>query len=851
MKTTKVFRARRGMRFSNGPRGKAPPAGFIGGFAITRTRPNASPVGDVDTVGFSGSVMRVTAGVGADHRTISGSISYGRRSTRLNADANMRGFNESRRASLTPGRQVSGGGDASYGFDPNIGYLSSGLADGNRPWDCVIAAREEGSAGNGISFRFSSVYDTAISVLDDLVNRVVNVKAAGSGGGTSTMGEIERHINASSSLVFVSKPSSFQDTILSSGFSPRTGSLIGGRDVGQATIASGVISPTVASVPSWTNWHLGSSRAYVITPLSSSRHETQILNYYRSGTELVESSPVPASAPLFYSKQNRLQTIVVKHTASFFDTVVPYSGVIVPVSFAPLTGALLTAVTGANMPAISCSLRYPATIRIPVPVQGRLVDIKVWVEIIHLSGGTGKVYPLGTLGLALRSPNVQWGHAHPVRNDPVFTRAFGAGAGSIVDIDPDAPPDLYYPPANFYRDTFLLWEGLGMCQDGQRGPGDSSDNAVDKFWPVWQRDRGMRTVFSDGAQIPNPRHLTELSPSGSNYNGAPNSYFGINSPFGMDVPWTSDRTIFPATESRQAAGSPPPGWLSGPANTAAVNEWPTTGVNYGAEQLKPLYPLLESIYQKKSIGNEVPLIGSIVKSPVIGLDLPQKPVEEWRGFRPGLRGTEVSGTWELLIALPGALHEWNRDSAFENRVYFRQARLEITYETGVAPATVRSSNRFSPNRPGPMLVNRISGSAPMIGDMGSGSWDGFVSENYVDVPQGAAIGRSYGLRLDDGSFNRTDYALVYRLSGSLADISGSAPGWLLNNPFGMPRIPESSASLTPPSMSESFVSRPSAAFFTPVKTLDGARRLADVAADFNPPKTLVQMASAFVSSSSR
>lgn len=672
---------------------------------------------------------------------------------------------------------------------------------------------------------------------------------------------------------------------------------------------------TSSRLPSWTNRHLGQNAAFVLPTLSSSNHESQTMNFWRSGSEGLESSPVPASASLYYSKRSRYNTIVVKKTASFFDTVVPFSGVIVPSQFLPGTGSYVTFVTGANTPQLSCSFRYPATIRVDVPVSGRLVDIKVWVELVHLSGGVDRQGPLGELGLALRSPNVRWGNAHPIRNDPRFVdtlknakhAAYLSNPFVIDEFNGNALQDLYYPPANFYRDTFLMWEGPGMCIFGlQSGSNDhaavlgytvvggsSPTNATNRaMYPSWNRDRGMRTVFADGASNPNPRHLFVVPartnynstnsrtnpytfPSGNAWYGSPNANgilqanpnaiptpnhnpaqiaaFEVQvSAFGADWPWTSDVTVFPATESHQAAGSPPKGWLSGPAKTAGANEWPTTGVNYGPETIQPLYPLLDDIFQKKSIGSESPIIGSIVRQRANGEELPAADPTVWSGFRPGLRGTEISGTWELLIAQGGQV---NVDPQYgmglgipSTNAYFRQVRLEITYDTGIGPRTGRAPRRVSPKRSGPNMVNRISGSAPMFRADESGSWDSYVSEDYSTFSMEAEVGRTFGLHLNTGSFNRNDFALVYQITGTLADYSGSSPGWLLNNRFGMPQIPISSASLVgnPP---QPVVGIHPQEIISVRPLVDGTQRLTDAARDALPPKLRAVYAAELVTGS--
>ncbi len=607
--------------------------------------------------------------------------------------------------------------------------------------------------------------------------------------------------------------------------------------------------------PSWTHASIGNNQAFVISAFTSSNHESTSLNLYRSGTEMLESSQVPATAPLYYSKMERFSTLIVKKSASFFDTVVPYSGALVPTTFFASTGTLLTMVTGSNTAPLSCSFRHPASIRIDVPQRGKLVDLKVWIEIVQDSGSaaspSGQHWPLSTIGVAIRSPNVRWGHAHPMRNDPILIRGYSDSA--ISSIDPDAPQDIYWPPAAFYRDTFLLWEGPGVYDTSHRGSSEPSNPAIGKLMPMWNRDRGMRTVFSDGGSTPNPRHLySETSPSG-NFVGSPNSALGRNNAYGMDVPWTSDVTAVPDVSTHKAAGSPPKGWLTGPANTAASNEWPTTGSNYGTNSIKPHYPLLESIYQIKRVGDESPIIGSIVNFVPGGLSFPAEPPSQWHGFRPGLRGTEISGTWEILFA--GASNTFGPNGSWDSNsgaklvnTYFRQVRLEFTFENNVGPASVRARTTLTPRRSGPMMVGRVSGSAPIIGDMQSGSWDAYVNETWINVPNSSEIGKTFGIQMNTGSYS-DNYALLYRLTGALGTISGSAPGWLLNNRFGMPLIPESSASLSP-SDPQSVVARltPLATVY-PRRELGSTQLLTDVAHDISPARTLIQLAADFVSGS--
>lgn len=97
-------------------------------------------------------------------------------------------------------------------------------------------------------------------------------------------------------------------------------------------------------------------------------------------------------------------------------------------------------------------------------------------------------------------------------------------------------------------------------------------------------------------------------------------------------------------------------------------------------------------------------------------------------------------------------------------------------------------------------------------------------------------GTSTGIVLLTGSAVNGSFGLAYRLTGALASLSGSTPGWLLNNEFGMPWIPLSSASLVDFTVEPVVTVRPQTLLSTP-PILDGAQRLADAARDASPPQT--------------
>lgn len=617
------------------------------------------------------------------------------------------------------------------------------------------------------------------------------------------------------------------------------------------------VGPTGSFVsPSFTHASIGFNQAFVATSLSSSGAEDRYFNTFTSGTEGLELSAVPASATLHYSKETRFATLMVKKTASASDIVIR-SGSWVPKSFATGTGCLFSQVTGVAEDALvpsegsskQSSAWAPASILIPVTGSGRILDVKVWVELVQLSS-SGDPYPLGNLGIALRSPNLTWGNAHPIRNDPRLIRVYTspgdtfsfiagihegfrrmyAGTGSNV--------------SRFYRDTFLMWEGPAIfdsATDGNDPPKFGLDGGQFMVhYPTWQRDRGMRTVFSDGSPVLNPRHLLAISPSG-NFVGSPNAAVGRNNAFGGDVPWTSDPSVT-GSSTFFAAGSPPGGWLTGPGGAADANEWPTTGVNYGTNTIRPIYPFLDPVVCRKRVTSDAsPSSGSTNST------LPESYRPDiWAGTRPGLRGTEVSGTWELLLVAGGSFI----DNPVPN-FYFRQVRLEFLVETPTYTRSSRFQRRRTPIRSGERLVSTISGSdsalyPPLLASPVAG-WDFWLTDTYVPVDHAGEIGRSFGIRLNTGSVPM-DTALSYRLSGALAAVVGSAPGWLLSGPGGMPVIPESSATLVPRTALSIASSSPSD-FLQPRRTLDLTQRLQDLAAEQNPLESLRDVAARFVSSS--
>ena len=609
----------------------------------------------------------------------------------------------------------------------------------------------------------------------------------------------------------------------------------------------------VTQKPSWTNSHIdGRNDGFVISMLSANRHEVTTLGYIASGsTDGFDD---------YYSANEKYYTVTVKKTASIVDCAFPQGGNKefiptdrwIPVHFVEGKGLDVSWVTGSYFPPATgpiptktrSNVAFPATIPIDVPHSGKIVDLKVWVEFVNVSGSgiTAGKYPLGNVFLGLRSPNVTFGHAHPIRNDSDLKRIF---TSNLTDFSYDSlgivTRALFGPDfiCDGYRDTFILWESPSLFESNLSsfGPYDNDTLYVTKKYPTFQRDRSMRTVFCDGASIPNPRHLSDAQ-----YNGAPNAFFGMNSPIGNDVPWTSEEEIS-GSQAYKADGSPPAGWLTGPGGTNAENEWPTTGVNYGATHIRPLYPLLDPVFQRKRFPEEE----NLVMISATGSEASFSP-DLWRGFRPGLRGTEASGTWHLLIA--GG--HYSVAGIPESPMYLRQFRLEFTLERNARPHYRRDRRSLIPRQAEDHFLLSISGSdryeVQFGGAQVTASWDTGISDTYIPGNSLSEVRSTFGVTLNTGSFVEDGFALLYRLTGSLADIVGNAPDWLVDPSMGIPTLPESSASLVHTAIEPIEPLNVRGVLF-PSKILDSAKNIRTVSKTVNPPKKLSQMALEFASGS--
>lgn len=579
-----------------------------------------------------------------------------------------------------------------------------------------------------------------------------------------------------------------------------------------------------ATPPSWTQRGVGLGHSAVLSTLSSSQHEVSRLNAYASGTPGLESSPVPASGTSFYSKSQKLVYSVYKLSAS---ADIPFNPII-PERFPS------TAENGVARPfyvAVSGNYRNnsyfnPAVFEIEVPEYGKIRDIRVWVELIHdIRGGTGALTSsagataaytqqgLQSLQIALRSPNVRFSNAHPLWNSK-SVQSFLKNPDNSITGSSNQYGSLYQSTPELLRNSYLLWAGHSVEQD----LGVSLGAQTGAFYAEWDTDIDMRTVFWDGSTLDNPRHIGRLylQPNDNNpgvsqgtiltlTGSSPNAQANILGGYGLtphvtgnNFPWMLDTRIGQGnfagrtqTGITAAVGnSPPLGWLNGPGGTAAAGEFPTTGSQIGPANIQPMYPLLDDIFVKK-IYDQPPSVANVFSLPAGRAQIV--------GFRPGLRGTEVHGKWQLLLGMRADFNPLTgMIAAPRNGVWFRQFRIEFILDKGQEPVSFNpaSARKFKkssyvPQKDGLRRIEIVSGSS---------EWD--IGINYIYTAQYPDYGRTIGITSDTGS--APDFAVFTRVTGALGDmLTGSAFAGarysFLNNEFGTPYIPISSGSGVPPS----------------------------------------------------
>jgi hypothetical protein len=538
--------------------------------------------------------------------------------------------------------------------------------------------------------------------------------------------------------------------------------------------------------PSWTRSEQGSNQSFVQRPISSSAHEITNLNLFNNGITALETTQIPASGTEYYSKKSSLVTKTYFLTAS-----ADLSGTSQGIGhYSAVSGNLFTS-----------SLQTPAIFSINIPDYGKIQNIRVWVEIIASTNGDAGSFDFqstyGKTYLALKSPNVTGFASYPFIN----------ALGDIHDLKIHAE-HMQFPfsgpfsgsvgPSQMIFDSFIL----------------SSPPTF--FTQPWSLDTCIRTVYDDASDQRHSSHMDPMFASGSDSfqrhlrrEASPSVVFSgsilgydigsgwtfSDTELGNGIPWITDPRVINDiaifnSSSAIIGSSPPEGWLTGPGGTAAVNEFDTTGSNLGPPTMKPLYPLLDEV-------------GETLEDVVIAEGQEPRTIV---GSRPGLRGSEIHGQWDLLaVSAPFYWHD------FPNYLYFRQFRLEITYEEN---RDYQSSKAFISNRskssinfkPGTRHNNTIMSASfltelifPVYGlkarlfQLQTGT-----VKHFIVAPDNP--GHTYGITSDTGSLQ--DYAVFTRVTGTLADRLTSSLGFhndFLNNEFGTPYIPLSSGSGESPS----------------------------------------------------
>lgn len=524
---------------------------------------------------------------------------------------------------------------------------------------------------------------------------------------------------------------------------------------------------TYSTPPEWVQSRSGANHAFVVTALSSSEHEVLHLNAYTSGTVQLESTAVPASGTEYYSKQSRFNTKTYSVTAS------------ADLNSADGFKRLDYLVSGlGNL--ISGSSGLPAIIPIDIPDYGKITNIRVWVEIVH-SGSTSGF--LGYLRLGLKSPNVSGFFSYPWLN----------GYGKPEELSVENPTTGSYPTKGLFNEFIL--------HDNQWG----TDSGASVFGP-WYFDKSIRTIFDDASPQRNMHHLDPLYRSGSTDHqmyltreGSPSRFFSssilgynnatgqgsIDSWEGANAPWITDNRLVgdAAYFNSSSNKSPPEGWLTGLGGVANDNEFATTGSNLGPATTKPIFSLLDEITQ-----SQIVLFTGKPNSEII------------IGKRPGLRGTEMHGRWELTVETGIPYDEFPTDGK-NKQMYFRQVRLEITSEKNIDSnyrnGRIQKLRNSSTKKKGEKTTITFMSStiSDIISDHGlSIEIDEFaLSETSAEAPYSPY--RTFGITSNTGS--TSDFAVFARITGSLSDRLTASLGFhhaFLNNEFGTPYIPLSSGS---------------------------------------------------------
>ena len=441
----------------------------------------------------------------------------------------------------------------------------------------------------------------------------------------------------------------------------------------------------------------------------------------------------------------------------------------------------------------------PSMIKLPVTNEGKIRDIRAWVEFIHdnrlqtVSNGTG----LSNIQIALQSPNTNFNAAHPTWNS--------SAAVNLPLRDPSVSSSWQGNPG-LLQNSYLLWAGHRV-EDGIL---DEMPFRAINYYHEFDNDIDMRTVFWDGAKQKNPRDLSVLFPSASLTSPGSGSLYltilndsasyaspqlgadllgvslpaGVLSLTGAGIPWMFDNRIVTGSGLNSTlalpSGSPPPGWV-----TDGVDEFATTGSNFGPLTITPVYPLLDDVYAFKA-----------TVDPRATTDLVQPGSGLISGFRPGLRNTEMQGNWNFLFggtSTNSSIPFVAAGADIGSGIWMRQVRLEFISDSGVAPFDFTPSRSKLWSRKalvrsdGPQNISIMSGAA---------AWDFGV--NMVQRVQQQQYGRTVGCT-DDTTV--TSYAVLSYLSGDLENslnaqgIFGDPTWFLSGNGYGTPYIPNSSMTL--------------------------------------------------------
>jgi hypothetical protein len=614
-----------------------------------------------------------------------------------------------------------------------------------------------------------------------------------------------------------------------------------------------------AQAPSWTGAGVNKKHGFVIAAYSSSQHEVDVIGAWRSGTEPLETTAVPASGTTFYRKKSasdvNRHTVTYKLTGSQ-DWAWPSGTLSDGNSYWHFSATDYSSSLGPRCVKAHTDHSY---IEFDVTESGKLIDIEVWIELTHLShSDTGnwnnKVGPLGQVSIVLKSPNVSFRCGNPWYNQ-----------GELADF-------VDIKDTTYFNDAFILWE------PAPAGPREYVFYAPKTNSGSWGKDRHMRVVFKDDARpsdhfrtqdvIPtssirqyhlhnlygiydepqsvyqNPRHIDlqnegKLPASGSyRAANAPNNFYGMmgprqgvtitareadetyGKPAGNDFPWTSDATITDENTSHQMTGSPPDGWLTAPGGTSSDNEWPTTGINFGPSFMRPVYPMLDAVetlttYESSSF----PVIpGLPITYPLDHLNW-----KTMRGYRPGLRDSEINGRWRLQFNFCEHEGSYGVNVPDSAKFNLRQVRLKLTYKDEEFDTELsKRDNLFKKNAVVPyenrdvfyaMLSSALYIDWPDIRSGPDATVGGdlirhAMQRGYViRVPErGNEYSRTSGFSYLTSSLNSLDFAVFSRITGVLhdtliaRDTSSIDPiHWFVSEEFGTPYIPDSTGSGKPTS----------------------------------------------------